>query len=304
MSTALKHSWRRALVLAAIFATLVLGCDRTEPLDAPQGTSADATVIAERLAECLAAMFPQMSREELEREAQTRIADLEAENNAEAFVEQFCGNGQARKNATSRTPAVTIPPGPTAMRTVSVGGLGVTRAEMEEFFLAKIEEEPAAFTSVGKADGKGKLTKIEWDGWGTPYYKSGKYALLAGEDENIYGVVFAYEAHGQDQPGEHEIRSLLERVAPTKNTDLESRKSRSYRYGWIFRYFKDSSCDRGNAGGGLSNILTSPHRNFGPAPTRTPYAIVQNSIEMRLDCKAGIYVVSIKAVGSTGAIID
>ena len=319
MNPDMKPWWPFTASLSAILMILTLGCGSTTSVEAPaKPNPADANpsgveaVTAQRLAECLAAMFPQMSRDELEREAQMRMADAEAVKNAEAFVERFCGNGQTPgqvpKNAAPSTPAVTTPAGSAATQSVSVRGLGVTRAEMEDFFLAKIEKERATFTSVGEADGEGQLTEIEWDGWGRRNrLRTGKYAVLAGKDENIYGVAFAYEAGGPDQPDEDEILSLLDRVAPTKNIDPQSAKPSSDRSGWVFRYFKNSSCGRGgggSGGGGLSNILTSPYKSYGPVPTRTPYAIVQNGVEMRLACRDGIYIVSIKAVDSTGATID
>ena len=326
MSTGMKRWWRSAVIVSAIFATLMLGCDRATPADAPQGGSANEAVITERFAECLAAMFPQMSREELEREAQMRMADAEAVKNAEAFVEQFCGNGQTLgqvpQNVAPGTPAVTIPAGSTATQSVSVSGLGVTRAEMEEFFLARIARErtdepshrhelyPVAFTSVGDAEGAGKLTEVAWGGWENAYFKSGKYAVLAGKDENIYGVIFAYEADGPDQPDESEIRFLLDRVVPTKDYDLQSRQYRSQRYRWVHQYVESRSCGGsgggggGGGGGGLPNILPRSNKSYGPAPTLTPYVIVQNGVEMRVTCKAGIYILSIKAVGSTSATIE
>ena len=87
----MKPSLLTATFLAAILALTMLGCGGQAPTGSENPNPADAkTVTVEQLADCLATMFPQMNRDELEREAEMRMTDAEAIKNAEAFVEHFC----------------------------------------------------------------------------------------------------------------------------------------------------------------------------------------------------------------------
>ncbi|MDE2787646.1 MAG: hypothetical protein OXL37_13420 [Chloroflexota bacterium] len=328
MSTGMKHSRLSAVMVAVIFATLMLGCDVTGPSDGLEGTSADEPAIAERLAECLATMFPQMSRDELEREAQMRMADAEAVKNAEAFVDQFCGNDQSGsltaptngKVVASDTPASSTLTASASVNTEQskpARGLGVTRSEMEEFFLAMVAEErseeptprhklyPVVFTLVGNSEGQGKITEVKWAGWENEYYKPGKYAALAGPDEDIYGIVFACDGcqHGKRRPigVEWEFMSVVNRVATDMPDWYEPDRNR-----WVYQFFERRSCGDGRpqsgggigAGGGgeLSNILPRSSRRYDPTPTPTPYIVVQDGVAMRLDCRAGSHILFIRAV--------
>ena len=77
--------------MAAVLALTMLGCGGQAPVGLEKPNPADAkTVTEEQLADCLATVFPQMNRDELEREAAMRMTDAEAIKNAEAFVEHFC----------------------------------------------------------------------------------------------------------------------------------------------------------------------------------------------------------------------
>ena len=77
--------------LAAILALTTLGCGGPTQIPSEKPNRADAkTVTASELADCLATMFAQMSRDELEHKAEMRMRDAEAVKNAEAFVETFC----------------------------------------------------------------------------------------------------------------------------------------------------------------------------------------------------------------------
>ena len=317
----MKQRFLTALFLSAILALTALGCSGATPaVDAPQEASAkpytaDANppeieaVTAEQLADCLATMFPQMNRDELERQAQMQMTDASSVENAEAFVERVCGDGQTPAQA-APTGGVAIaspdtPESAISMALEPVRGLGVTRAEMEEIFLAMIERDgrdslrkefyPDAFTSVGDAEGAGKVTEVEWGGWENAYYKVGKYAALAGMDEDIHGIGFAYEARGRTSGGNTDIRALLNRVAPADP------QSRSQRVEWMKKYFVNSFCGvsggggGGGGGGGLSNILPRRDRGYGPPPTLTPHLIVQNGVKMQITCKAGTYILFLVA---------
>ena len=329
----MKQRLLTALFLPAILALTALGCSGATPaVDAPQEASAkpytaDANpseieaVTAEQLADCLATMFPQMNRDELERQVQMQMTDTSSVENAEAFVERVCGDGQTPAQAAS-TGGVAIaspdtPESAISMALEPVRGLGVTRAEMEEFFLAMIERDgavgrkefyPDAFTSVGDAAGAGKVTEVEWGGWENAYEKRGKYAALAGMDEDLHGIGFAYEPTGRSITGIHDIRALMNQVAPA---DPESRLKRVE---WIERYLAGHSCGSvvrvrgggGGGGGGLSNVLPRRDRDYGPTrtpprtprPTRTPrppFLLVQNGVKMHLICKAGKNVVYVLA---------
>ena len=317
MSTGMKHSRLSAVMVAAIFATLMLGCDRTAPSDTLQRASENESLIGERLAQCLAATFPQMSREELEREARTRMADAEAVKNAEAFVEQFCGNDQTGTQvvpANGKVAASDTPAGSTLTASASANteqskparGVGVTRAEMEEFFLAmaaedKPDEPVSSFTSVGDPQGRGKITTVEWTPWG----KIWKFVALAGADEDIYGIVFACDGcqHGKRRPVgvEWEFMSVVNRVATDMPDWYEPDRNR-----WVYQFFEGRSCGDSRPqsgggigageGGGLSNILPRSSRRYDPTPTPTPYIVVQDGVAVRLDCRAGSHILFIKAV--------
>ena len=235
-------------------------------------------------------------------------------------MERVCGDGQTPAQA-APTGGVAIaspdtPESAISMALEPVRGLGVTRAEMEEFFLAMIERDgavgrkefyPDAFTSVRDAAGAGKVTEVEWGGWENAYEKRGKYAALAGMDEDLHGIGFAYEPTGRSLTGKHDIRALMNQVAPA------DRESRLKRVEWIERYLARHSCGsvvrvRGGGGGsgGLSNVLPRRDRDYGPTrtpprtprPTRTPrppFLLVQNGVKMHLICKAGKNVVYVLA---------
>ena len=223
----MEQRFLTALFLSAFLALTALGCSGATPaVDAPQEASAkpytaDANppeieaVTAEQLADCLATMFPQMNRDELERQAPMKMTDASSVENAEAFVERVCGDGQTPAQA-APTGGVAIASPDTPESAISMAlmildpvcGLGAIRAEMEEFFLAMIERDGAvgrkefysdAFTSVRDAEGAGKVTEVEWGGWENAYEKRGKYAALAGMDEDILGIGFAYEPLGRPQ---------------------------------------------------------------------------------------------------------
>ncbi len=120
--------------IAVILALSMLGCVGTESADTSREASEIEKPIVERLADCLAEMFPQMSRSELERQAQMQITDAGEIKNAEAFVEKFCANGEG---ASQLVPTDTVIPtsdvsaSTNPVKPDSVRGLGVTRAEGE-----------------------------------------------------------------------------------------------------------------------------------------------------------------------------
>ena len=81
----MEQRFLTALFLSAILALTTLGCSGATPaVDAPQEASAkpytadanppeNEAVTTEQLADCLATMFPQMNRDELDRQAQMQI---------------------------------------------------------------------------------------------------------------------------------------------------------------------------------------------------------------------------------------
>ena len=85
---------QRSLTATFLVVILMLGCGGTVPTNVSQEVPAIEEPIVERLADCLAEMFPQMSRDELERHAQMQMTETGDIRNAEAFVEKFCGDGE------------------------------------------------------------------------------------------------------------------------------------------------------------------------------------------------------------------
>lgn len=250
-----------ALLLVVILTLPMLGCGGAESLDPSQGTTKVEAPIAERLADCLAEMFPQMSRDELERHAKMQMTEAGEIRNAEAFVEKFCGDGDAATQLaptdiaipTSDVPVSTNPSKPDA-----VLGLGVSRSEMEDFFLARIAEErgtrqldhvsyPTSFASVGDTEGEGKVTKVEWT--------RGRYATLAGADEGIYSIVLGCSRckRGEDYSVATRRSHQLRKGHPlgvewefATVTDLlpvvVTNWPRPQRYRWIQEYFDRRPC--------------------------------------------------------------
>ena len=309
----MKQRLLTAVFLAAILALTALGCSGATPaVDAPQEASAkpytaDANpseieaVTAEQLADCLATMFPQMNRDELERQAQMQMTDASRVENAEVFVERVCGDGQTPAQAAPTGVAIAAPNPPesvTSTESESVRGLGVTRAEMEEFFqtviaAARTQYDPVAFTLVRHAGGS-KITYAQWDGWGAASRRvryGGTYVALAGPDEDIYGILFAYE--GRPRNIANEFAAVVRKVGP------EDSPNRLQRAQWVDQRVRGMTF---GGGGGLSNILPSNRSYRAPRSIEESCNIegrcfVQDGIEILVTGIYGIVILRIEAVG-------
>lgn len=300
-----------AAFLVLLLTVSLLGCSGTEPPDVPQEVSIQPdreverppevkTPITERLADCLAEMFPQMSRDELERQAQMQMTEAGDVRNAESFVEKFCEDGEGASQLTptdtamptSDIPGSTNPAEPDLAR-----GLGVTRTEMEEFFRTEIaasrtQRAPVTFTVTHRAGGR-KVTEAQWDGWGASSRRvryGGKYVALAGPDEDLHGILFAYE--GKPSGVANEFSAVAGKVGP------EESPKRPKHALWVGQRVRGMTFG-GGGGGGLPNIMPSSRSHSAPPSIEESCEIERNRF-----VKDGIEIcVAGRSVGIHGIVI-
>lgn len=289
--------------IAVILALSMLGCVGTESADTSRDASEIEKPIVERLADCLAEMFPQMSRSELERQAQMQITDAGEIKNAEAFVEKFCANGEG---ASQLVPTDTVIPtsdvsaSTNPVKPDSVRGLGVTRAEMEEFFRTEIaanrtQRAPVTFTVTHRAGGS-EVTEAHWDGWGATSHRvryGGTYVALAGPDEDLHGILFAYE--GKPRDAATEFSAVAGKVKPEESPNRPNHAL------WVGQRVRGMTF---GGGGGLSNIMPSSRSHGAPSSIEESCEIernrfVQDGIEICVTGRSvgihGIVIMVIKA---------
>ena len=282
---------RVAVFLVVILTLPMLGCVGTESADISQRTTEVEPPVSERLADCLAEMFPQMSRDELEHHAQlqmTKAGDIE---NAEAFVTKLCGDGDGSAQLaptgvaipTSDAPASTSPSKPDAVR-----GLGVSRAEMEDFFRTVIaQDDRVTFTVVRRTAGS-KITEAPWDDWWARH--GGTYAALSGPDEDLHSVLFAYE--GKPSGAANEFSAVAGKVRPGESPNRS-------RYAlWVGQRVRGMTF---GGGGGLSNIMPSSRspvrpRSIEEACNVEGRCFVRGGVEIIVTGIHGVVVMRIRAV--------
>ena len=290
-----------AVVLLVVILTLpMLGCVGTGSVGTSQETAEIEEPNAESLADCLAEMFPQISRGELERHAQMQMTDAGDTKNAEAFVEKFCADGVGAAQLTSTniamptsaTPASTNPSNPDLAR-----GLGVTRAEMEHFFRTQIaanRTQPAPVTfAVAHRAGGSKITEAHWDGWGATSRRvryGGTYAALSGPDKDLHGILFAYE--GKPRDAATEFSAVAGRVRPEESSNRPKRAL------WVAQRVRGMTF---GGGGGLSNILPSSRSTVPPLSIEEACSVegrcfVHGGVEIIVTGIHGVVVMRIRAV--------
>ena len=284
-----------AAFLVVILTLPMIGCFRAESVGTSQETTEIVEPNVERLADCLAEMFPQMSRDELERHAQMQMTDAGDTRNAEAFVEKFCADGVGAAQLastdtampTSVAPASTNPSNPDSVR-----GLGVTRAEMETFFRTEIAaNRTVTFTAAHRVGGS-KITEAHWGGWGATGRRGygGTYAALSGPDEDLHGILFAYD--GKPRNAATKFAAVAGKVRPEESSNRPKHAL------WVGQRVRGMTF---GGGGGLSNILPSSRSTVRPLSIEEACSVegrcfVHGGVEIIVTGIHGVVVMRIRAV--------
>ena len=279
---------RVAVFLVVILTLPMLGCVGTESADISQRTTEVEPPVSERLADCLAEMFPQMSRDELERHAQQQMKTAGDTKNAEAFVEKFCGDGDGSAQLaptdvaipTSDAPASTSPSKPD-----SVHGLGVSRAEMEDFFRNVIAQDDGVTFTVVRRTGRSKITEARWG-----LRNRRNYAALVGTDDDLHGIIFTYE--GSPRAVAKRMSDVVRKISPEHPPDQVSPA------GWVLHRVWNMNF---GGGGGLSNVLPTSRSHREPRPVEDPCdtegrCFIQDGVEIMVAGIHGVLVLRIRSV--------